>query len=104
MLLISTVNWIKKDKKYRKEFFKFEIKKLIIKSILFNNKHFFFDKIYYDNIFKKFSHNSSISRSRTNCMFLGNSRSIFQKFKMSRHICKKFASHGLLTGLKKSSF
>ena len=77
---------------------------LIIKSILYNNKYNFLNKLYFDNLFKKFTNKSSISKYRTNCMFLGNSRSIFQKFKMSRHICKKLASNGFLTGLKKSSF
>jgi ribosomal protein S14 len=37
-------------------------------------------------------------------MFLGNSRAIIRKFKLSRHACKKYANLGFLTGLKKSSF
>ncbi len=104
MLLIKAINWISKDKKSRKIFKKYEVKKLIIKSILYNNSYSLNNKIYFDNIFKKFSYNSSISKYRTNCMFLGNSRSIFQRFKLSRHSCKNLASNGLLIGLKKSSF
>lgn len=104
MLLIKTINWINKDRLSRKIFSKFEIKKLIIKSMLYNKSSTYLYKIYYDKIFKKFIYKSSISRYRTNCIFLGNSRSIFQKFKLSRHACKNLASHGLLPGLKKSSF
>lgn len=104
MLNIKTISWINKDKKNRKLFFKFEIKKLILKSLLYNIEYPFFYKLYFDNNFKKFSFKSSISKNRKYCMFLGNSRCIFQRFKLSRHSCKKYASHGFISGLKKSSF
>jgi len=104
MLLINTINWIKKDKDNRQIFLKFEIKKLTLKSLLFNINYPFIYKFYFDTIYKKFSFNSSISRYRTSCIFLGNSRSIFKRFKLSRHVCKKFGSNGFLTGLKKASF
>jgi ribosomal protein S14 len=104
MLLITTINWIKKDKNSRQIFSKFEIKKIIIKSLLYNNKGNFNNKLYYDNLFKKFPFSSSISKYRTNCIFLGNSRSVFRRFKLSRHICKKLASNGFLIGFRKSSF
>jgi ribosomal protein S14 len=97
------INWIKNDKNYRKNYFKFEIKKIVLKSLLYNNNTFIL-KLYFDKYFKKFSKYTSISQCRTNCLFLKNSRSIFKRFKMSRHIAKKYASHGFLTGLKKSSF
>lgn len=104
MLSINTIGWIKKDKILRKVFVKFEIKKLILKSLLYNINYSFFFKLYFDNFFKKFLYNSSISRYRTSCMFHGNSRSVFQRFKLSRDVAKNFASNGFLTGLKKSSF
>ncbi len=104
MLQIKTINWINKDKLSRKVFSKFEVKKLIIKSMLYNKGNSYIYKIYYDKIFKKFVYNSSIARYRTNCIFLGNSRSIFQRFKLSRHSCKNWASQGLIPGLRKSSF
>ncbi len=104
MLLINTINWIKKDRNNRKIFLKAEIKKLTLKSLLFNVNFPFIYKFYFDNLYKKFSFSSSISKYRTSCIFLGNSRSVFQRFKMSRHICKKLSSDGYLIGLKKSSF
>lgn len=102
MLVLNT--WINKDKKIRKIFTKYEIKKLILKSLLYSSDYPFFYKLIFDFYFKKFPYNSSISRYRTSCMFLGNSRAIIRKFKLSRHTCKKYANLGFLTGLKKSSF
>lgn len=104
MLNIKTIVCIKKDKINRSIYFKYEIKKLILKSLLFNINYPFFYKLYFDYYFKKFPFSSSISKYRTYCMFLGNSRSIFQRFKLSRHICKKYGSQGFIVGLKKSSF
>jgi len=95
------INWIKNDKIIRKNYIKSEINKIVLKSLLYNDKNL---KLYFDKKFKTFSKNTSISKCRTNCLFLKNSRSIFKKFKMSRHIAKKCASHGFLTGFKKSSF
>lgn len=104
MVLIKSINWITKDKSFRNLFSKYEIKKLVLKSLLYNNNYPFFFKLYFDKNFKNFTYNSSISKYRTSCLFLGNSRSVFQRFKLSRHIAKKFASNGFLVGLKKSSF
>jgi ribosomal protein S14 len=104
MVNLNTISWIKKDKKNRILFLNLEIKKIILKSLLYNKKYPFFFKLYFDYKFKKFSYKSSIAKYRKYCMFLGNSRSIFQNFKLSRHILKKYASNGYIVGLKKSSF
>lgn len=104
MLNIKTINWRKHDKKNREIFLNYEIKKLILKSLLYNVFYPFFYKLYFDFIFKKFPFKSSISKYRTSCMFLGNSRSIFRRFKLSRYMCKRYGAHGYLIGLKKSSF
>ena len=104
MLLLKSINWINRDKKIRLVFLKYEIKKIVLKSLLYNETFIFDKKLFFDFKFKKFTFNSSISRYRTSCMFLGNSRAIIQQFKLSRHACKKYASLGFLVGLKKSSF
>ncbi len=105
MLLIKSINWINKDKKIRFIYKKNEVKKIIIKSLIYNNiKNNFYKKLFYDFKFKKFTYNSSIARYRNNCMYLGNSRAIIRQFKLSRHSCKKYASLGFLIGLRKSSF
>lgn len=104
MLLIKSINWINRDKNIRLIFLKYEVKKIILKSLIYNETSIYLNKLIYDFKFKKFTYNSSISRYRTSCMFLGNSRAIIQQFKLSRHACKKYASSGFLTGLRKSSF
>lgn len=83
---------------------KFEINKLILKSLLkFNNQKFEY-KFIFDKFFNKINYNSSISKIRNYCVLLNNNRSIFKKFKMSRHKIKLLVANGLLIGLKKSSF
>lgn len=104
MLSINTIGWIKKDRNLRQSYVKYEIKKLTLKSLLYNVNYPFFFKLYFDNFYKKFPYNSSIAKYRTSCMFHGNSRSVFKRFKLSRDVAKNLASHGYLTGLKKSSF
>ena len=104
MLLLKSINWINKDKKIRLVYKKYEIKKIILKSLIYNNILNIREKIFFDFKFKKFMYNSSISRYRHSCMFLGNSRAVIQQFKLSRHACKKYASLGFLVGLRKSSF
>jgi len=104
MLLIPLNNSIKKDKKIRYTFKKTEIKKIILKSLIYNNILDFYKKIFFDSKFKKFTFYSSIAKYRHNCMFLGNNRAVIQQFKLSRHSCKKYASLGFLIGLKKASF
>jgi len=104
MLFINNIGWVNRDKKIRKLFSVNELKKLTLKSLLFNVEYNYKEKIFFDNKFKKIKKNSSISKSRSNCMFLGNSRSIIQKFKLSRYASKKFAGMGFIIGLRKSSF
>lgn len=47
---------------------------------------------------------SSISRYRSCCGFSRFGRVVIRKFSLSRHFCKRFASNGFLTGMRKSSF
>lgn len=103
MLFIKNIYWVNRDKKIRQLYRNLEFKKLVLKGFLYSNLNIK-NKIFYDFKFKKFLYNSSISKCRSNCMFLGNSRSIIHKFKLSRHSSKKFAGLGFITGLRKSSF
>lgn len=96
--------WITDDKKIRKIFLKYEIKKKVIKSLMYNKNSTIDQKYYFDFKYKKFPYTSSISKARTNCVFIGNNKSIFKKFKMSRDIFKKYASYGFITGIRKASF
>jgi len=105
MLINKPVSWIIRDRKIRLIYNKYEIKKKILKSLIYASAFCIGRKnLFFDFKFKKFTYKSSICKYRSNCMFLGNSRSILQQFKLSRHACKKYAAHGFLTGLGKASF
>lgn len=103
MVLVKNYGWHVRDKSLRKHYKKHELKKNVIKSLLFFTKNpnlrLSLIKVFY-NITKK----SSISNYRTSCMFSGSGRSVFRKFKLSRHFIKYLASEGLLMGFRKSSF
>lgn len=104
MISVIASTWIKKDYEIRKSYRKFEIKKIVLKSLLYSEVYPFLYKLIFDFYFKKFPFNSSISRYRRYCMFLGNCRSVLQRFKLSRHCCKKYATLGFCSGLRKASF
>jgi len=104
MLFIKNHNWTNNDKLIRNLYNNKEKKKLIIKSLLYNNNYSFKKKVFFDNKLKKFSKKTSIAKCRSYCMFLGNSRSIIWKFRLSRYASKKFANMGFINGLRKASF
>lgn len=95
-------------------FSKFNTKNMILKEVNKNLIKFFISnkykilksnkiiKIAYRNNY--FLKNASVSFFRRSCLRLGNCRSVFRFFKMSRYICKYLASNGFFTGLRKSSF
>jgi ribosomal protein S14 len=94
-------------KKYKiKNLIKKELKKNIIKYFLSNqSKNFKSNKIikfiYRNKFYYKYM---SISFFRRNCLLSGNGKSIFRFFKLSRYLCKHYASNGIITGLRKSPF
>jgi len=96
--------WFIKNNKSRKLFKNCELNKIILKNLLIYNKTKFEYKFNFDKFFKKINNNSSISKIRNYCVLLKNNRSVFNKFKLSRHKIKLLAPNGVLIGLKKSSF
>lgn len=85
----------------KKEIYKNFVKFFILNKykILKSNKII---KIAYRNNY--YLKQASISFFRRSCLRLGNCRSVFRFFKMSRYICKYYASNGFFTGLRKASF
>ena len=94
-------------KKYKIDFLiKKELKKNIIKFFLNNQyKNFKSNKIikfiYRNKFYYKYS---SISFFRRSCLLSGNCRSVFRFFKLSRFLCRFYASNGFIVGLRKASF
>jgi len=83
-----------------------ELKKNIIKYFLSNQYNKFQSNkiikfIYRNKFYYKYM---SLSFFRRNCLLSGNGKSIFRFFKLSRYLCKHYASNGIITGLRKSSF
>ena len=83
-----------------------ELKKNLIKYFLSNqNKNFKSNKIikfiYRNKFYYKYY---SVSFFRRSCILSGNCRSVFRLFKLSRYLCRHYASNGLMSGLRKASF
>ena len=83
-----------------------ELKKNLIKYFLSNQyKNFRSNKIikfiYRNKFYYKYS---SISFFRRSCLISGNCKSVFRFFKLSRYLCKYYASNGFVSGLRKASF
>jgi ribosomal protein S14 len=83
-----------------------ELKKNLIKYFLSNQyKNFQSNNIlkfiYRNKIFFKYY---SISFFRRSCILSGNCRSVFRFFKLSRYLCRFYASNGFISGLRKASF
>lgn len=97
-------NWVEKEQYFRQFFFKKELQKTILKSAMANGFLAWDIKFYFFFKFFKFRKLSSIAFYRNKCLINDWSRSVFRRFKMSRHQCKFFASFGFICGLRKSSF
>jgi ribosomal protein S14 len=83
-----------------------ELKKNLIKYFLSNQyKNFKSNKImkfiYRNKFYYKYY---SVSFFRRSCILSGNCRSVFRLFKLSRYLCRYYASNGLISGLRKASF
>jgi ribosomal protein S14 len=100
--MCKKIKWLERDKIIRRKFLKHEIRKMILKSLICSSS--FNKKLYFDKKFKQIPWNWSISKARTSCMILGNSRGMIKKLKLSRHSAKKYANLGNIIGLRKSSF
>lgn len=102
--MINKFLWLKKEGQKRLFFEFFEVKKIVLKSLLassfisLNLKYFFSFK------FNSLSKKSSISSYKNACFATALSRASFSLFKYSRHFCKYASSSGLFCGMRKSSF
>ncbi len=95
---------ILKDKKKRILVSQFELKKRLLKSILFQNHIDKKDKQYIVFLLNKQPRSSSITRVRNRCMLTGRGTGVLSFFRLSRIKFRELASFGLLSGVKKSSW
>lgn len=104
MLYGNEYSWFKKDAKIRVYYKRYEIQKMILKSLMISTDYPLKYKFLFNKNFYIYSKKSAISMYRTSCMLSGWGRATFREFKLSRHFSKKYASNGFLLGLRKSSF
>ena len=97
-------NGIQKDQKRRNLYAKYEIKRLILKSMtrdLSLPKNLRFQSI---NELSKLPRNSSLGRVKNRCAQTGRSKSNYRMFKISRITFRELALKGLLPGVTKASW
>jgi len=101
MIYTSKLINIKKNNIKKTKFLKKEIKKIILKSVIQNKnlKPIIRSTAFYKMSRLKFIY--SISKQNNNvCLYSGKLKSVFNKFKMSRHFIKKFCSNNSLQNSK----
>ncbi len=96
--------WVVKDENARLSYYKPELRKKVLKSLLYSNEYLLKYKMYFIKKYHSYSKKSAISVYRTYGMFSYIGKSVFRRFKLNRHLAKFSASAGLLVGLRKSSF
>lgn len=95
---------INKDKKRRNLFKKYELKRLYLKYIIYNNNILKHIRINAMILLNKLPKDSSSVRIHNRCIITGRSRSIYRDFKISRIILRNYAHNGSLPGITKSSW
>jgi len=96
--------WPNRDAKLRILFFRSEVSKMVLRSLLSSCFFEFMDKIFFYRSFQRFSFRSSISFYRRSCLLTGHTRSVFRLFKLCRHQVKSLSSFGQVVGFRKASF
>jgi len=100
MIFTDKINNIKKNNLKIKKYKKNEIKFIILKSIIQNKN---IKPIIRSNAFYKISRLKYIyliSKQKNVCLYSGKLKSVFNKFKMSRHFIKKFSYNNSLQNNK----
>ena len=95
---------IAKDNKRRKLFLKYELSRLVFKSLLQN---FSLPKILRTKLqlqLMLLPRDSSLVRVSNRCIISGRSHGVYKFFKLSRIQIRELASQGKITGVQKSSW
>lgn len=97
-------NQIIRDQKRRRQLAKFELKRLLYKSVSQDRKLTPSDRFEYFLKLSKLPRNSSKTRIRNRCILTGRARGIYKLFRLSRIAFRELASNGALLGISKSSW
>jgi len=104
MIILRDNRWPIRDVYRRKLIAKYELNKIILRSLLsftlWSKKY----RFYFAKKLNRFTKCNSISFCRNYCFLRVMGRSTFRFSRMSRHLTKYYASYGFIVGLRKSSF
>ena len=90
-----------KNKKLHKLFYKFELKRLYYKSIVYNRKLPTFIRQNAIIILSSINKNSSYTSIRQRCFITNKGRSVSNHFKLSRIKLRSLISNNFINGVKK---
>ena len=76
------------------------VKNNFFNKIIIKNDYFYFN-IYKYNKIKNSISSSSICKIRNRCIINGKSRSVYKKYRLSRHSFKEYSLNGCLNGITK---
>ena len=93
-----------KDKKRRKLVKKLELKKVILKSIIYNIRLPYSIREYLFIDLCNLTKDSSKTRIRNRCLFTNRSRFVLTKYKLSRHYFKFLVSKKKIVGISRESW
>jgi ribosomal protein S14 len=99
-----TIKWYDRDRQTKNQYLKFELEKLVFKSILQTNWLTLTQKLSAYEQFLSYKKTSSCSYYRRYSIINFNGRAVSSQFKLHRLVCKQWASYGNLIGLRKASF
>ena len=95
---------IQRDKKRRKLYKKYEPKRNLLKSIVYNELSTQDERRKAQSILSKLPRNSSKTRVKNRCVVTGRSQSVYRYFKMSRIQLRNLALDGNINGYSKISW
>jgi len=92
---------LERDKKRRNLYKKYEMRRLILKSLLYSDGLKEYEKNFIQYLLKRIPRDSSLVRIRNRCILTGRGRGVFTKFRLSRIMLKHYGLQGWVPGLRK---
>jgi len=93
---------LERDKKRRLLFKKYEMRRIVLKSLLCSGELKEHEKNFVQYLLARIPRDSSLVRVRNRCIVTGRGNGVFSKFRLSRIMFKKYGLMGWIPGLRKS--
>ncbi len=85
---------LERDKKRRNLYKKYEMRRLILKSLLYSDGLKEYEKNFIQYLLKRIPRDSSLVRIRNRCILTGRGRGVLTKFRLSRIMLKHYGLQG----------